>query len=139
MLKLTEYQDLITEVGDFLADRIQVAGDCGISRSNLIIDPGIGFAKTYQQNIDLIKNLSLLRQRLQLPLLVGISRKSFIGQILQQPDPQQRVWGTAAAGCAAIANGADILRVHDVAAMHDVRRVADVMWRNPTATNHVSL
>jgi dihydropteroate synthase len=139
MLQLTEYQDLITEVGDFLADRIQVAGDCGISRSNLIIDPGIGFAKTYQQNIDLIKNLSLLRQRLQLPLLVGISRKSFIGQILQQPDPQQRVWGTAAAGCAAIANGADILRVHDVAAMHDVRRVADVMWRNPTATNHVSL
>jgi dihydropteroate synthase len=139
MLQLTEYQDLITEVGDFLADRIQVAGDCGISRSHLIIDPGIGFAKTYQQNIDLIKNLSLLRQRLQLPLLVGISRKSFIGQILQQPDPQQRVWGTAAAGCAAIANGADILRVHDVAAMHDVRRVADVMWRNPTATNHVSL
>ncbi len=130
MQQLTDYPDLIAAVGNFLADRIQVALDCGIDRSNLIIDPGIGFAKTYQQNIDLIRNLSLLRQRLQLPLLVGVSRKSFIGQILQQPDPQQRIWGTAAACCAAIANGADILRVHDVAAMHDVRRVADALFRN---------
>ncbi len=129
MQQLTDYQDLITEVGDFLAARIQVALDCGIDRSNLIIDPGIGFAKTYQQNIDLLKNLPLLRQRLQLPLLVGVSRKNFIGQILQQPDPQQRVWGTAAACCAAIANDADILRVHDVVAMHDVRQVADVLLR----------
>lgn len=129
MQQLTDYQDLITEVGDFLADRVQVAVDCGISRSNIIIDPGIGFAKTYQQNIDLLKNLPILRQRLQLPLLVGVSRKSFIGQILEQHDPQQRIWGTAAACCAAIANGADILRVHDVAAMHDVRRVADALFR----------
>ncbi len=129
MQQLTDYQDLITEVGDFLADRIQVAIDVGINRSNIIIDPGIGFAKTYQQNIDLLKNLPLLRQRLQLPLLVGVSRKSFIGQILEQPDPQQRVWGTAAACCAAIANGADVLRVHDVAAMHDVRLVADALFR----------
>ncbi len=129
MQQLTNYQDLITEVGDFLVARIQVALDCGIDRSNIIIDPGIGFAKTYQQNIDLLKNLPILRQRLQLPLLVGVSRKSFIGQILQQPDPQQRVWGTAAACCAAIANNADILRVHDVVAMHDVRKVADVLLR----------
>jgi dihydropteroate synthase len=129
MQQLTDYQDLITEVGDFLADRLQVALDCGIDRSNIIIDPGIGFAKTYQQNIDLLKNLLIFRQRFQLPLLVGVSRKSFIGQILEQPDPQQRVWGTAAACCMAIANGTDILRVHDVAAMHDVRRVADVLFR----------
>jgi dihydropteroate synthase len=129
MQQLTDYQDLITEVGDFLADRLQVAMDCGIDRSNIIIDPGIGFAKTYQQNIDLLKNLLILRQRFQLPLLVGVSRKSFIGQILEQPDPQQRVWGTAAACCMAIANGTDILRVHDVTAMHDVRRVADVLFR----------
>ncbi len=129
MQQLTDYQDLMTEVGDFLAARIQVAVDCGIDRSNIIIDPGIGFAKTYQQNIDLLKNLPLLRQRLQLPLLVGVSRKNFIGQILQQPDPSQRVWGTAAACCAAIANDADILRVHDVVAMHDVRKVADVLLR----------
>jgi dihydropteroate synthase len=139
MQQLTNYQDLVTEVGDFLEERIKIALDCGIDRSNIIIDPGIGFAKTFQHNIDLLKNLSILHQRCQLPLLVGVSRKSFIGQILQQPNPQQRVWGTAAACCAAIANGADILRVHDVAAMHDVRQVADALFRNPSATNHVFL
>ncbi len=139
MQQLTDYQDLVTEVGDFLEERINIALNCGIDRSNIIIDPGIGFAKTFQQSIDLLKNLSILHRRCQLPLLVGVSRKSFIGQILQQPDPQQRVWGTAAACCAAIANGADILRVHDVAAMHDVRRVADALFRNPSATNHVFL
>jgi dihydropteroate synthase len=139
MQQLTDYQDLVTEVGDFLEERISIALNCGIDRSNIIIDPGIGFAKTFQHNIDLLKNLSILHQRCQLPLLVGVSRKSFIGQILQQPNPQQRVWGTAAACCAAIANGADILRVHDVAAMHDVRQVADALFRNPSATNHVFL
>jgi dihydropteroate synthase len=85
----------------------------------------------------LLRNLLILRQRLQLPLLVGVSRKSFIGHILQQPDPQQRVWGTATACCVAIANGADILRVHDVAAMYDVRRVADALFRTPNATNPI--
>jgi dihydropteroate synthase len=64
-----------------------------------------------------------------LPLLVGPSRKSFIGHIIQQPDPQQRVWGTAATCCAAIAQGANILRVHDVAEMVQVCRVADEIWR----------
>jgi dihydropteroate synthase len=129
MQQLTAYQDLAREVCDFLAERIQVAVDCGIDRSQIIIDPGIGFAKTADQSIELLKNLPILRQRLQLPLLVGVSRKSFIGHILQQPDPQQRVWGTAAACCVSIAHGADILRVHDVAAMYDVRRVADALLR----------
>jgi dihydropteroate synthase len=137
MQQLTNYQDLVTEVGDFLEERIQVAVDCGIDQSNLIIDPGIGFAKTADQSIELLRNLLILRQRLQLPLLVGVSRKSFIGHILQQPDPQQRVWGTATACCVAIANGADILRVHDVAAMYDVRRVADALFRTPNATNPI--
>ena len=67
---------------------------------------------------------------LDLPLLVGVSRKSFIGTILKEPDPKRRLWGTAAACCAAIAGGADILRVHDVAEMVDVCRVADVLFRN---------
>ncbi len=129
MQQLTDYQDLVTEVGDFLEERIQAAVDCGIDRSNIWLDPGIGFAKTAEQSMELLKNLAVLRQRFQLPLLVGVSRKSFIGHILQQPDPQQRIWGTAAACCAAIVNGADILRVHDVAAMNDVRRVADALLR----------
>jgi dihydropteroate synthase len=128
MQQMTDYQDVVAEIIAFFEIQIDRAIKCGIDRSQMIIDPGIGFAKTYQQSIELIRQLAKF-QVLELPLLVGVSRKSFIGSILNQPDPNQRLWGTAAACCAAIANGADILRVHDVAEMVDVSRVADVMWR----------
>jgi len=128
MQKLTDYHDLIGEIYEFLEEQIQVAVNGGIVRSRLIIDPGIGFAKTAEQNIQLLRQLAAFRS-LGVPLLAGVSRKSFIGRILNQPDPKQRVWGTATACCAAIAAGADILRVHDVAEMHDVCRVADAIWR----------
>ncbi len=128
MQQMTDYQDIVAEIIAFLEIQIDRAIQTGIDRSQMIIDPGIGFAKTYHQNIELIRQLEKF-QVLDLPLLVGVSRKSFIGKILDQPDPAQRLWGTAAACCAAIANGADILRVHDVAEMVDVSRVADVMWR----------
>ncbi len=128
MQQMTDYQDVVAEIIAFFEAQIDRASKCGIDRSQVIIDPGIGFAKTYQQSIELIRQLAKF-QVLELPLLVGVSRKSFIGSILNQPDPTQRLWGTAAACCAAIANGADILRVHDVAEMVDVSRVADVMWR----------
>jgi dihydropteroate synthase len=128
MQQMTDYQDIVGEIIAFFEMQIDRAIQCGIDRSQIIIDPGIGFAKTYHQSIELIRQLDRF-QVLDLPLLVGVSRKSFIGKILEQPDPTQRLWGTAAACCAAIANGADILRVHDVAEMVDVSRVADVMWR----------
>ncbi|MEQ8461983.1 dihydropteroate synthase [Coleofasciculus sp. E1-EBD-02] len=128
MQKLTDYHDLIGEIYEFLEGQIQVAVNAGIVRSRLIIDPGIGFAKTAEQNIQLLQQLAAFRS-LGVPILVGVSRKRFIGHILNQPDPKQRVWGTAAACCAAIAAGSDILRVHDVAQMHDVCRVADAIWR----------
>ena len=128
MQQMTDYQDIVAEIIAFWELQIERAIQSGIDRSQLIIDPGIGFAKTYPQSIELIRQLDKF-QVLDLPLLVGVSRKSFIGKILNQPDPAQRLWGTAAACCAAIANGADILRVHDVAEMVDVSRVADVMWR----------
>lgn len=128
MQKLTDYQDLIGEIYHFLASRIQLAKDLGIDKSKLIIDPGIGFAKNYEQNLEILRRLSCFNS-LNCPILVGASRKSFIGRILNQPDPKARVWGTAAACCAAIAAGADILRVHDVQAMHDVCRVADAIFR----------
>jgi dihydropteroate synthase len=129
MRSLTDYQDLVQEVGDFLEQRIKVAIDCGIAAENIIIDPGIGFAKTANQSIELLKNLDVLRQRLPYPLLVGVSRKSFIGHILDRPNPHDRLWGTAAACCVAIDRGADILRVHDVTEMQDVLRVADALLR----------
>jgi dihydropteroate synthase len=126
MQSLTDYDDLIGEVHEFLARQRDKAQQLGITQ--IILDPGIGFAKNTEQNLTLLRELSRFRD-LNCPLLVGPSRKSFIGHILNQPDPQQRVWGTAAACCAAIAHGADIVRVHDVAAIRQVVQVADAIWR----------
>jgi dihydropteroate synthase len=128
MQQLTDYQDLVGEIQAFLQARVQAAIAAGINPAHLMIDPGIGFAKTYSQNLELLRRVSEFRA-LGCPILVGPSRKSFIGHILNQPDPQQRVWGTAAACCAAIAGGADLLRVHDVQELRDVCRVADAIWR----------
>ncbi|WP_373534694.1 dihydropteroate synthase [Microcoleus sp.] len=129
MQKLTDYRDLIGEIGEFLEYRIAAAVAAGIDKSQIIIDPGIGFAKTYSQSLEILQQLPKFRV-LDCPILVGVSRKSFIGQILQQPEAKQRVWGTAAACTGAIANLADILRVHDVKEMHDVCQVADAIFRN---------
>jgi dihydropteroate synthase len=128
MQQLTNYDNLVEEVMAFLKERVAAASAAGIAPANIAIDPGIGFAKTGSQSIEMLKHLSAFRA-LGHPILVGPSRKSFIGQILNQPDPKERVWGTAAACCAAIAGGADILRVHD-GQMHDVCRVADAIWRS---------
>lgn len=126
MQQMTDYQDLIGEIRTFLQDRMAAATACGITQ--IMIDPGIGFAKTYDQNLTILRELSQFRT-LNAPILVGASRKSFIGHILNQPDPRKRVWGTAAACVSAIATGADIVRVHDVAEMRDACRVADAIWR----------
>ena len=128
MQQKTDYQDLLAEIYSFLARQIGVATTAGIERDKIIIDPGIGFAKNYEQNLEIFRRLRSLTP-LNCPILVGASRKSFIGRILNQPDPKARVWGTAAACCAAIFNGADILRVHDVQEMHDVTLVADALLR----------
>lgn len=129
MQKMTDYRDLIGEIGEFLESRIAAALAAGIDKSQIIIDPGIGFAKTYSQNLEILRELPNFRF-LNCPILVGVSRKSFIGQILNQPEAKQRVWGTAAACTGAIANSADILRVHDVQEMRDVCQVADAIFRN---------
>jgi len=128
MQQLTDYGDLIAEVATFLMTQVAAAQAVGIPANHLILDPGIGFAKTVAQNLLLLRQLPQLRS-LGYPLLVGPSRKSFIGHLLNQPDPQDRIWGTAAACCAAIAGGADIVRVHDCAPMQAVCRVADAIWR----------
>lgn len=132
MAQFTDYQNLIQEIYSFLAKQIAAAVAAGIDQGKIIIDPGIGFAKNYEQNLEIFRRLSELRQ-LNCPILVGASRKSFIGRILNQPDPKARVWGTAAACCAAIFNGADILRVHDVKEMRDVSLVADAILRESSS------
>jgi dihydropteroate synthase len=129
MQQMTDYRDVVGEIIAFFETQIDRAVQSGIDRAKIILDPGIGFAKQYQQSIEIIRHLDRF-ESLDLPRLVGVSRKSFIGSILDQPDPERRLWGTSAACCAAIARGADILRVHDVAEMVDVSRVADAMFRN---------
>jgi dihydropteroate synthase len=128
MQQQTDYTDLIGEISDFLRTQIDRALQAGIPKQHICIDPGIGFAKTWDQNLTLLRQLSQFSM-LDYPMLVGPSRKSFIGKLLDQPDPKQRLWGTAAACSAAIAGGADILRVHDPE-MLQVARVADAIWRS---------
>lgn len=131
MQQQTDYQDLMGEIYSFLSQQISVAIAAGIKQNKIIIDPGIGFAKNYEQNLEIFRRLQTLKM-LGCPILVGASRKSFIGKILNQPDPKARVWGTAAACCAAIFNGTDIVRVHDVPEMRDVLLVADAIYRQQT-------
>lgn len=128
MQKNTEYTDLMGEIYGFLEGQITAAQAAGIDQRQIAIDPGIGFAKSYPQNLDILRQIPML-QKLGCPILIGPSRKSFIGWLLNEPEPQKRVWGTAAACCAAIAGGADMLRVHDGKAMIDVTKVADAIWR----------
>lgn len=128
MQQMTDYDDVMVEIVRFCQQQIQQAAAAGLPPEKICVDPGIGFAKTYPQNLDILRRLSELKV-LNCPILVGPSRKSFIGWILNQSDPQQRIWGTAAACCGAIAAGADILRIHDGAEMVDVCRVADAIWR----------
>jgi dihydropteroate synthase len=129
MANFTDYQDLIGDIYSFLSQRITDAIRAGIDQNKIIIDPGIGFAKNHEQNLEIFRRLRSLKT-LNAPILVGASRKSFIGNILKQPDPTLRIWGTAAACCAAIFNGADILRVHDVQEMQEVTLVTDAIFRH---------
>jgi dihydropteroate synthase len=128
MQSLTDYADLTGEIAIALTERVDAAIAAGVIADRIILDPGIGFAKTADQNYELLRNLPRLAD-LGYPLLLGPSRKSFIGKTLDQPDPTQRLWGTAAACSGAIALGAHILRVHDVPEMRDVIRVSDSLWK----------
>lgn len=128
MQQMTDYDDLMGEIVTFLAAQADKAVTAGVSPQKIAIDPGIGFAKTVEQNITILRELEKL-QTMNCPILVGTSRKSFIGKLLNQPEAKARVWGTAATLDCAIAHGADILRVHDGPQMRDVCRMADTLWR----------
>jgi dihydropteroate synthase len=124
MRSLATYVDVVAEVRAELARRLAAAvAACGLPQEHFLLDPGIGFAKTADQSLALMGNLARLREQLGRPLLVGPSRKSFIGQVLDQPDPRRRRWGTAGAVAACALQGVDVVRVHDVREMRDVARV----------------
>ncbi|NJK34967.1 MAG: dihydropteroate synthase [Oscillatoriales cyanobacterium SM2_2_1] len=122
------YGDVVAEVYEFLELAIARAMAAGIPRDRIAVDVGIGFGKSLGHNLTLLRHLSAFRQ-LNCPILTGVSRKSFIGTLCQHPNPQDRLWGTAAACTAAIAGGSDILRVHDPLPLWDVCRVSDALFR----------
>jgi dihydropteroate synthase len=125
MQNAPRYRDVVAEVARFLDERMLAALEAGIPKTNIVLDPGIGFGKLLGHNLELLDRLSDLR-RLDRPLLVGLSRKSFIGRLTGRP-AEHREWGTAAAVALAVDRGARILRVHDVAIMADVVKVAAVV------------
>ena len=119
------YDDLLGDITDYLSASIGKAIRAGVSKDAMVIDPGIGFGKTVADNYRIIRRLADLRT-LGMPILVGPSRKSFIGNVTGD-EPRQRLEGTAATVSAAIMNGCHIVRVHDVAAMKKVAAVTDAM------------
>ena len=128
MQQMTDYDNLMGEIVTFLAAQADKAVEAGINPQKIAVDPGIGFAKTVMQNVEILRELEKLKV-LNCPILVGTSRKSFIGKLLDQPKASDRVWGTAATLDCAIAHGADILRVHDGRQMREVCQMADLLWR----------
>jgi len=129
MQDLTHYDSLIREIIVFLGHSISKAQSAGIDINSIIIDPGIGFGKTAEQNLEIIRNLAELRD-LRRPILISTSRKSFIGQLLGGLDVDNRIEGTSATVAASILNGASIVRVHDVREMKLVAKMTDAIFYN---------
>lgn len=126
MQKAPAYRALVPEIIESLRESIAIAKDAGIPDNMIIIDPGIGFGKTVGHNLEIIRRLNEF-EGLEKPILLGPSRKSFIGTILGGLPATERLEGTAAAVAVGIFNGANIIRVHDVKAMLRVARIADAI------------
>jgi dihydropteroate synthase len=123
---LARYDDVVAEVRQGLLQATETALAAGVRPEQLIWDPGLGFAKDTEQNLALLRGLAVLAAD-GVPLLVGPSRKRFIGAVLEEPRPRARLWGTAAVCSQAIAQGARILRVHDVGPIVQIARMADAL------------
>jgi dihydropteroate synthase len=125
------YTNVVAEVRDFLGDAIERAESSGILPESILIDPGIGFGKTLEHNLELLRGLPALGE-LSKPILVGTSRKSFLGRIVEAPE-EARLLATASSVACAVLLGASVVRVHDVREMRDVVLVADAIRKGGTA------
>ncbi|MFL6675041.1 MAG: dihydropteroate synthase [Massilia sp.] len=121
------YTDVVREVTDFLRERVEALVAAGVARDRICVDPGFGFGKTVEHNYSLLRHLDQIERELGLPVLAGLSRKSMIGAVTGRP-VEQRLAGSVAAALAALAHGAKIVRVHDVAETVDAFKV----WRAAT-------
>src|SRR5215207_2716565 len=128
MQKEPHYEDVVYEVTDFLAERAEYAVAAGVRPENVIVDPGIGFGKNLEHNLDLLRDLDVL-VGLGFPVLVGASRKRFIGTITGVEEARERVFGTVATTVLAYEKGARYFRVHDVRANRDALAVAEAVLR----------
>jgi dihydropteroate synthase len=126
MDQMCSYENVVSEVGDFLADRRAAALAAGIASENILFDPGIGFAKNDSQNLQLIREVASLVAMGQ-PVVIGASRKRFIGRITNDPEPSMRVMGTAAISAWCATNGVGIMRVHDVEATQKIIRMTNAI------------
>jgi dihydropteroate synthase len=122
------YGDVIAEVRGFLADRIGAAVGAGVPRAHICVDPGIGFGKSMEHNLALLRGIAGLHE-LRVPVMVGVSRKRFIGELSGAEEPADRVEGTAGAVAWCATQGVDLVRVHDVLEMKRVLRVVDALSR----------
>ena len=124
----TEYdKDIMESIKDFLSESINIAIEAGIDKNKIVLDPGIGFGKTYEQNLEVLKRLGELKE-LGYPILLGTSRKSVIGNTLDLP-PKERVEGTIATTVLGVRDGVDIVRVHDVEKNLRAAKMADAIYR----------
>ncbi len=124
-----DYGDVVDDILQYLSDRISFAESCGVKREKIIIDPGIGFGKTVEHNLSLIKNIGRFHD-LGVPVLLGASRKSFIGKILDINEPLDRVYGDSAVTAFACREGVNIFRVHDVESCKQVIKMTTAIMQN---------
>jgi len=123
-----EYDEIITEISNYFEERIDYSTSNGIEREKLILDPGIGFGKNLKHNLQIINNLDKFR-KFGLPLMIGTSKKSFIGKVIKDSD-EDRIEGSLASVSISVYNGADIIRVHDVMESKKAVLVADAIARS---------
>ena len=128
MNELSKYENVLSEVRGSLETLIKNALDKNISRNNIILDPGIGFSKDLNQNLEILRNLHVF-QKFNLPILIGASRKRFIGEILNEKNPKERDIGTLAISCLCSQFNVDIVRVHNVKLNYQILKVADRIYR----------
>ena len=128
MNELSKYQNVLSEVKFSLENLIKNALEKKISRKNIIVDPGIGFSKDLNQNLEILRNLDIFKN-LNLPILIGASRKRFIGEVLNENNPKERDIGTLAISCLCSQLNIDIVRVHNVKLNYQILKVADKIYR----------
>ena len=128
MNELSKYENVLSEVKFSLENLIKNALEKNISRKNIIVDPGIGFSKDLNQNLEILRNLEIFKN-LNFPILIGASRKRFIGEVLNENNPKERDIGTLAISCLCSQLNIDIVRVHNVKLNYQILKVADKIYR----------